>query len=193
MKANRLHWLLALLAILLVLRWWDHTGVDGDAISQAVVRTSSAPPRQASVPGPAELVVPGLRHVPENEVDAARDAFAVRGAEKLATPEPPPSAPAPVRRAPAQSAAQAPTIPAVLAIPEETLPVMQVIGTWTDARGPSVFIHSTDGLNQARANDIISPGFRVARIESSQVILHSERSGKELRLDVPRVSAQTPK
>jgi hypothetical protein len=192
-RFNRLPWLLALLAILLVLRWWDHNGVDGDAISQAVIRTNSAPPRQVSVPASAELAVPGLRHVPESEVEAARDVFAVRGSEKLATPEPPPPAPSPVRRAPSQTLAQAPRIAAVSAVPEEALPVMQIIGTWTDAKGPSVFVHSADGLGQARANDIISPGFRVTRIEESHVILHSERSGKEVRLDVPRVTAQTPR
>jgi hypothetical protein len=72
-------------------------------------------------------------------------------------------------------------------------PPLQVIGTWNDERGASVFIAGPTGVLQARAGDTLLAEYNVTRISAQQVVLKHLPTNRDLSLDVPAAPAPSPR
>lgn len=195
----RLPVLLAVLAVLLVLRWWVPP-TDGDAlaqVSEAVVRplqraplllaqgapAASAP--EASIPTPADLHA-GTRQI---DPEPPRDAFAVRTPPPV---PPPPPAPKPVRPkavAPVVAVQLKPPAPEVPPAPPP--PPLQVIGAWSDERGASVFLAGPRGVVHSRVGDLLLAEYRLTRITPQQVLLRHVGSNHDFPLTVPAAAGSS--
>lgn len=180
MKQRRLAVLLLVLLVLLALRWWAPP--PGDAVPEvaaATVRPVSRvmPPSQmlASADSPAipEDLSAGTRALdPAN----TRNAFAVR------MPPPPPAAPAPPAPTPVKPFV-GPPLPPPPAPPAP--PVYQVIGSWRDEQGASVFLAGPRGVLQGRVGDVLGAEYRVAQITPHQVLLQHLATHRDVPLAVP--------
>lgn len=187
MTPRRLPILLVVLAAVLALRWWDPPpGTATGDVAQAVVREGNAARPPVPVAGlgqvavtPSEPFAPpgadlsaGTRDAEQGE---ARNAFAVR-----APPAPPPPAPPPPRPAPVAAVVVAPPVD-----PTPPAPPLQVIGTWRDERGASVFIAGPRGVLQARAGDTLLAEYQVTQVSAQQVLLKHLPSQRDITLAVP--------
>jgi len=72
---------------------------------------------------------------------------------------------------------------------EPTLP-LQVIGTWDDDKGASIFLAAPRGTLQARVGDVLLSEYRVVQVTRHEVLLRHIASNREFRLAVP-VSSST--
>ncbi|QTN25667.1 hypothetical protein HZ992_12235 [Rhizobacter sp. AJA081-3] len=72
-------------------------------------------------------------------------------------------------------------------------PPLQVIGTWKDERGASVFIAGPRGVMQARAGDTLLTEYNVTQISAQQVLLRHLPTNRDLSLAVPAATAPTPR
>lgn len=187
-QGTRLGWLLAGLAAVLALRWWDPIGAGaGDApapdpaLARAVERVA-APPTATTAPLPADDVFGGTR---DPEPGDPHDAFAPRLPPE---PAPPPATPPPVR------AAAPPPPPPPPPAPADTAPApppVQVFGTWRDDRGPSVFVSGPQGVQMVRIGDTLLSQYKVTQIQPQLLLLQHLPSGRDLSLPIP-VAAATP-
>lgn len=184
MKQPRLAALLAVMVALLVLRWWTPPTGHGEVV-QAVERpagpAAAATMTAATAPVPAHIdLASGTR---EPEAAEVRNAFAPR---VIAPPPPPPAPPAP----------KVAVVPVVVAPPPPVEPTpppppFQVIGTWKDERGASVFIAGPTGVVQARAGDTVLVEYSVTQITPQQVQLRHLPTSRDLALAVPPTAAPT--
>ncbi|MGM9491329.1 hypothetical protein [Ideonella sp. YS5] len=176
MKQRRLAVLLAILLALLVLRWW--VPPEGDVapeVAAAIVRPVPLAMAPSPVPASADAVA-----IPDDlsagtratDSDDPRNAFAVR------MPPPAPAAPA-VAAAPAAQPFIEP-LP-----PPPPPPPYQVIGSWRDEQGASVFLAGPRGVLQGRVGDVLGDEYRIAQIEPQQVLLHHLATRREVPLAVP--------
>lgn len=110
-----------------------------------------------------------------------RNAFAVR--MPPAPPLPPPKV---IAVAPVVVAPPPPPVD-----PTPPPPPLQVIGTWKDGRGTSVFIAGPRGVMQARAGDTLLAEYNVTQISSQQVVLKHLPTQRDLTLAVPAAPAPT--
>lgn len=72
-------------------------------------------------------------------------------------------------------------------------PPLQVIGTWKDERGASVFIAGPRGVMQARAGDTLLTEYNVTQISAQQVLLKHLPTNRDFSLAVPAAAAPTPR
>ena len=185
MNGKRLPWLFAVLAGLLLVRWlYPPTSDSSMAASEAVMRR---PGTQAPI-APLPAVVPGelkLRsNARERDTDEPRNAFAVR------TP-PAPSAPPPAPPAPRVTAVVTPVVvPAPIVDPAPPPPSLQVIGTWQDGQGASVFMAGPRSTLQGRVGDVLLTEYRVTQITPQQVVLRHLSSNRDVYLTVPSTSGR---
>lgn len=204
---SRLPLLIVVLAAVVGIRWWDPiehfrgtaAGTGDLAIAQAVVRapaTSTVSPRSTSpLAAPTESsnqrdafagdLFAGTREPQDGPVI---DAFQVR--QPPAPPPPPPPPPAPKVAA----VVALPPPPAPPAPPLDTgppPPALQVIGTWRDERGLSVFLAGPQGVVMARAGDTLLSQYTVTQVLPQQLLLKHLPSNRDLTLAIP-VAAATP-
>lgn len=197
MKQHRLAALLVVMAALLALRWWGPPASGGGVeVAQAVVGRPAAPTASSAGSAAAASISWTAAAVPDQGVaradlaagtrdldagDGQRNAFAVR------TPPPAPPPPPPVRVA----AVPAPvmTVPEPAPPPPPPPPPLQVIGSWRDAQGASVFVAGPAGVLQGRVGDVLLSEYRIARITPQQMLLQHLPSGREVSLNVPANAA----
>lgn len=194
MKQPRLVVLVVLMVALLALRWWVPTESGAaTVVAQAIDRSAVAAARHApgdmrantSVTGPdAKVVLPadlaaGTR---ESESGEPGNAFAVR-----APPAPPvPVAPPPPRAPPSPPPFVGPLLPPPEPPPPPPPPPpLQVIGSWRDDQGSSVFIAGPSGVLQGRAGDVLLAEYRITQITPQQVMLKHLPSNRDIPLAVP--------
>jgi hypothetical protein len=178
MTSSRLTWMLVLAAALLALRWWTWPrmgAVEEHAVVPALPRASAAR-TDKTAPSPSNLAA----DTREPETAPLRDAFAVR--QPPAPPAPPPVkvAVAPVPK---------PFVgPLEYVAPPPPPPPYQVIGSWRDDSGPSVFLVGPRGVVQARVGDTLPGDFRIAQITPQQVMLRHVPANRDASLPVPPAS-----
>ena len=198
MKQRRLVWLLIVMTSLLVLRWWNPSAVEDQSdVAYAVIRpvtaSAAASASSARMSRPVDAVAgqaTGLENLSAGtrDIDASdgsRNAFAVR----TPPPAPAPAAQPPVRVAaapPPVSASPAPAPPPPAPPPP---PPLQVIGSWRDVQGASVFLSGPRGVLQGRVGDVVLSEYRVEQITPQQVLLKHLASGRDIPLAVPANAA----
>jgi hypothetical protein len=178
MKHRRLHWLLAAMVALALLRWLlPPNTVAPAALSEAVPRNNGQVRVLESEPisvGPVPKA-PTISSAQE-PVTPAGNAFAVRGAST-------PPAVAPTRTAqPVPSSGPAPE----LAASEEPPLALQVIGTWIDEQGLAVFVATPSGAQMARPGMVLLGDFSVVRVTPQTLSLRQVSTNRDLHLPVPR-------
>jgi hypothetical protein len=194
MRQRRLVFLLAAMLVLLVLRWWRPPPSDGDSteVAAAVAPAMARPPALAAsaivAPGPyidlaqADLSA-GTRDLEPLE---PRNAFAVRLPPAPAV-APPPPAPPPVKIAAAKPFVGPPApLPALPPPPPPPppLPPFQVIGSWRDEQGVSLFVAGPRGVQRVAVGEVLAD-YRFAQITGSQVMLKHLPSNRDVPLSVP--------
>ncbi|MBX3475889.1 MAG: hypothetical protein KF754_16085 [Planctomycetes bacterium] len=179
MRQGRLGWLLALMVVLILLRWWvppEEGANKGPSIVPAVVRAAGTA-TAASAP-PAAPLMPVAR----GEVqDLPGNAFPVRVIRQLPPPPPPP----PVKVVAFVGPPAPPPPP-----PPPPPPAMQVIGTWDDGVAPGVFISTAQGTVLARNGTVLLAEYRVTGISTQQISITHTVTKNVWQLPVPRAMAK---
>lgn len=182
MNVKRQTWLIALLALTLLIRWLDplqRPETPGVAGVQPVERATAAAPESAAS-APAAMQAQGPEHgqvpwpVRQPGPEAAGDAFLTRMA---ALPKP---APAPVAPPPPVVTYFEPPPP-----PPDPPPPLQVIGTWSESGQTSVFLSGPNGTVQARAGETVLSDYKVQDIKPRQVSLLHVPTRKTWTLTIP--------
>lgn len=190
MSRNRLPWLFAVLMVVLAMRWWDGREQDQPiALAEAIVRP---PDRTASdvVPTNAATAPHAALSLRELDDGDPRNAFAVRmPPPPPPQPPPPPLPPPPPRVKPFVGPPLPPPPPPPVVAPT---PPVQVIGTWNDASGASVFLGGQSTTLHVRVGDTLLSDYRVVQITSQQVLLRHGPTNQEVRLPVPVAGPSTP-
>ena len=193
MKQRRLAALLAVMLVLLALRWWVPPS-DGASteVAAAVVRPAAGSPADAAAVAPtaplSDPVVADLAAGPR-ELDPIepRNAFAAR---LPPAPPPPPPAPPPVKVAALKPFVGPPAPPPVLPPVPPPPPPFQIIGGWRDESGVSLFVVGPRGVQQVRVGDVLAD-YRIAQIAPAQVMLKHLPSNRDVPLAVPPGAAAT--
>jgi hypothetical protein len=183
MKATRLHGLLVVMTALVAVRAWDLRRTDKAAVlAEAVLRPVAASASASSLPMAARER-PGVRERDEAE---PRNAFAVR-----VPPAPPPLPPAPPVVVPKPFVGPPLPPPPPPPAPPPPSP-FQVVGTWTDDKGLSVFLAGPRSTLQARSGDVLMNEYRVTRLTTQEVVIHQIASGQDWRLALPMSASNRP-
>lgn len=191
MKQRRLTFLLAAMLVLIVLRWWsppltvDSAQVEGTV--PAVVRSSASSAFSAAASGRTNSMMladlsGGTRDIESLEL---RNAFAVRRPPQA--PQPPSPMPVAANVAPPMPFVGPPMPPPASPPPP---PPFQVIGSWRDEQGASLFIAGPRGVQQIKVGDILAD-YRVSTITVNQVMLKHLSSNRDVPLSVPPGAAAT--
>jgi hypothetical protein len=187
MKQPRLAVLFSLLVGLLALRWWVPPGA-GTTVDVVPATARGTALRSARVASNTASLVPltadwaaGTRDADEA---SPRNAFASR------LPPAPVAAAVPKPRAePAPRHFIGPPLPPPVVQPPP--PPLQVIGSWQDERGASVFVAGPRGVLQGRVGDVLLSDYRVVSITPSQVLVLQLSINQQFPLAVP-VGALAP-
>lgn len=175
----RLPVLLAVLVAIVAVRWWDPLAEAPVEVVQPVVAAPRAEVRASrEAPAgraPADLFA-GTRVA---ELAEARDAFAVRTPPPPPAPPPPPPPPKPQPQPVAPPVVQAPVVTA------PAPPALQVIGTWQDERGLSVFVAGPRGVVQARVGDTVLTEYQIVQLSPQQLQLKHTPSQRQFSLAMP--------
>lgn len=178
MKQSRLMTLLAVMVVLIALRFASRDEVTAPAVVQALPRPVPTPPSS-----PAPLLIASAGDLAAGTRDAEdappRNAFAPRVPPAPPQPKapPPPPAPKPFVGPPL------PPPPEPLAPPPP--PPLAVIGGWTDERGVSVFVSGPRGVMQGRVGDVLLSEYRIGQIAPTQVQVTHLPSNRVISLPVP--------
>lgn len=184
MKQPRLAVMLAVLVGLLVLRWWVPAGGSTSASAAAVVPATVRPAASALLPSPTQDLLIALASDLSADTRDAEDgrpgnAFAVR-----APPVPPqPKTQSPPPAPPAPRPFVGPPLPPPFVPPPP--PPLQVVGSWQDERGVSVFVAGPRGVLQGRVGDVLLSDYRVVSITPSQVMVLQISINQQFPLAVP--------
>jgi hypothetical protein len=200
MKQSRLPWLLAVAAVLLLLRWFVPLQPASKAVelvlpNEAVVSTpvGSAEVQQkrspvstspADTPSALELHPAGM----DAGLDKPRDAnignaFAVRSSTVPDTPQQTsPTVVAIQAAAPPPPTSEVTEPPPALPPP----PPLQVIGTWDDGVSPGVFISTPQATVLARQDTVLMSDYRVVSISAGTVSLLQLSSQSPWSLAIPQ-------
>jgi hypothetical protein len=183
MKVTRLRALLVVMTALVAARAWDLRRDDKpDALAEAVPRPAGKAASSATVP------LPGHERPNARERDEAepRNAFAVR-----IPPAPPPPPPAPPVVVPKPFVGPPLPPPPPPPAPPPPSP-FQVVGTWTDDKGLSVFLAGPRSTLQARSGDVLMNEYRVTRLTTQEVVIQQIASGQDWRLALPMPASNRP-
>lgn len=187
MKQRRLGLLLAVMVGLLALRLLDLRSPSSSSVSEAVDRVVVKPSTAAlpSVPASAVKKIPDRAAVDRVDDDAqVRNAFAVRPPLVAAvvtpkqTEQPKPFVGPPVPPPPPPP-------------PPPEPPPFNVIGSWRDDGGASVFLAGPRGVLLAHVGDVLLAEYAVTRIGPTELVLKQLSSNREIALPVP-VAAAAP-
>ena len=66
---------------------------------------------------------------------------------------------------------------------------MQVIGSWRDAQGASVFLSGPRGVLRGRVGEVVMSEYRIEQITPQQVLLKHLATGRDIPLAVPANAA----
>lgn len=192
MKQRRLAGLLGVMVVLLILRWWKppQTG-EGFEVAEPVQRASRMRPIPSAAidsdtPMPLSRDVSAGIHAGTRDLESGepRDIFAVR------LPSPPPSPPAvprqPLRREPTVSAP--PPAAQIPQPPRAPVPPLQVIGSWRDENGGSVFLAGPHGVLQGRVGQVLLTDYRIVQITPQQILLRHLPTAQDVSLAVPEAA-----
>jgi hypothetical protein len=178
MKQRRLAVLLSMMLALLALRWWvppeGHAALE---VAAAIVRpVSPAPTPLPPLPSPDAAAILEDLSAGTRGTDTAdpRNAFALRM---------PPSAAASPQLTPPP--AKAFIEPSLVPQPPPPAPPYQVIGSWRDEQGASVFLAGPRGVLQGRVGEVLDDDYRVAQITQHQVLLQHLATHRDVPLAVP--------
>lgn len=180
MKLNRLAWLLAVMAVLVVVRMVVPNSATRVALVEPAARAvaggfkSSAGSRSTTVPS-ASLRKPAAAVVADED-DMPGNAFSV---PIVAPPPPAPPAPTPIVAAPAMIALQ-PMPP-----PPPPPPPLQVIGTFDDGGEKAVFLATPNSTVMARAGGLPLPDWKVTGITAQHVALTQLSTQRNVQLPMP--------
>lgn len=198
MKQRRPAVLLVVMVALIALQWLGPPASTGTPdVAQAIVRPAAQVPSMAGsavAAGPAEAPARAGWTVSLDDLSAGtrdmdagegpRNAFAVRTAPApVAVPLPP----QPVRVAAVQVPVMAPAAPSSPPLPLP--PPLQVIGSWRDAQGASVFVGGPRGVLHGRVGDVLLNEYRITQITPQQVLLQHLPSNRQIPLTVPANAA----
>jgi hypothetical protein len=181
MKQPRLAVLFVLLVGLLALRWWvpSDTGTTVDVVP-ATARGMALPsmPVAANMASPAPMTGDWAAGTRDADDGPLRNAFASR------LPPIPVAAAVPKPRAePAPRPFVGPPLPPPVVPPPP--PPLQVIGSWQDERGASVFVAGPRGVLQGRVGDVLLSDYRVLSITPSQVMVLQLSINQQFPLATP--------
>jgi hypothetical protein len=180
MKQRRLATLLVMVLVLLVLRWWvpleDRAAPE---MAAAIVR-----PLSRAMPPDPVLASAGTRAIPEDLSAGTRalDTVDPRNAFAVRAPPSSPASPMPTAPPPAKPFVGPPLPPPPAPPPP---PPYQVIGSWRDEQGDSVFLAGPQGVQQRRVGDVLGTEYRVALITPQQVLLKQLATHRDVSLAVP--------
>ena len=187
MKRSSLRWMIALMVGLAALRgrdWWNASHEESAAapeVSAAVDRGGRASPPTVAAAAPAPAVVAfsdaATAAVPTHNVFAARLA-----------PAPPPPVPVQVAPPPPKPFVGPPLPPPPP--PPPPPPALEVIGTWEDAQGLSVFVSNGRETSQARQGDLLFSQYRVTQMSADRIVIHDPSRKSDFTYPVPRVDAR---
>jgi hypothetical protein len=189
MKQRRLAVLLALLLALLVLRWWvPPASSAAPEVAAAIVR-----PASRAMPPSQVLASADTRAVPEDLAAGTRelDPLEPRNAFAVRMPPAPPTPPAPPAPPPTKPFVGPPAPPPSAPPPPPPPPPYQVIGSWRDEQGASVFLAGPRGVLQGRVGDVLGAEYRVAQITPHQVLLKHLATNRDVPLAVPSGSGSS--
>ncbi|RZI80476.1 MAG: hypothetical protein EOP38_22335 [Rubrivivax sp.] len=193
---KRLQALLALLLVLLVVRWWDPFPSSGDSsstLSAAIERPALAHdgPRNETAKRTPLVYPPALEATGVRQPEPG-NAFEVRGATSPADSTPATSPAHRVRRvvvaSTTQLQAEAPPQPE----PAQPPPPFQVIGTWNDGQNPGVFIASSSGTLLAKPGQTLLADYQVERISQQELVLKQLSNQREWALPIPQPTNRLP-
>jgi hypothetical protein len=181
MKQQRLAVLFALLVGLLALRWWVPSGtwttvgvVPATARGMALPSMRVAANTALSAPMTADWAA-GTRDADDGPL---RNAFASR-----LPPAPVAVAVAKPRAEPVPRPFIGPPLPPPIVPPPP--PPLQVIGSWQDEQGASVFVAGPRGVLQGRVGDVLLSDYRVVSITPGQVLVLQLSINQQFPLAVP--------
>lgn len=195
MKQPRLVGLVLLMVTLVGLRWLVPPGGGTDAqVVDALVRRKpeAVPPQSTSQrktrdDGPRrDLSAPASGPSFNTRIaDAAdiRNPFGVR--LPPAPPPPPPPPPAPPPPKPFVGPPAPPPVPPPPPPSPPPPPPFQVIGSWRDDKGPSVFLAGPRGVLLGRAGDTLMAEYRVTQITPQFVSMRNLPSNRDITIPVP--------
>jgi hypothetical protein len=183
MTQRRLAVLLVAMTGLAVLRWRVPPGA-GDAL-EVVPPAPRVESRVAAAPRPPAPVptspIPDIESTRTPDAAEPRNLFAARVPPAPPPPPPPPPAPPPPKPFVGPPLPPPPPAPP----PPPPPPPFQVIGSWRDEQGPSVFIAGPVGVVQGRTGDVLHAEYRITQITPTQVLLRHLPSNREASLPVP--------
>jgi hypothetical protein len=188
MKKTSLRWMVPVMVGLALLRgwdWWKSAHQDSTAaaeLSTAVTGPASEhAPLAASVSAlrPLVAVVANDAEVSAPADEAVPNVFAIR------VPPTPPAPPVPAAPPPPKPFVGPPIPPPPP--PPPPPPSIQVIGTWQDASGLSVFVSNTSETAQARLGDVLFGQYRVTQLSADRIVIHDPSRKSDFTYPVPRV------
>lgn len=180
MKTNRLMILVAVMALLAVVRFAFPPKATEYATAEPVVRKPVPGAATIAPPLPAEA----SKGKASDEGDVPGNAFAVR-----IVPPPAPVAPVPVVNVPVAAM----LMPQPAANPQRAvppLPPLQVIGTYDDGGTPAVFLATPSGTLIARPGSVLMSEYRVTAITAQHVTLTQVSTQQSFQLPLPGSTAR---
>jgi hypothetical protein len=181
MKQPRLAVLFAVLVGLLALRWLVPPGAGATvdvvpATARGAVLSSTRVAANTALTAP--LATDWAAGTRDADDGPPRNAFASR------LPPAPVAAAVPKLRAePALRPFVGPPLPPPVVLPPP--PPLQVIGSWQDERGASVFVAGPRGVLQVRVGDVLLSDYRLVSITPSQVLVLQLSINQQFPLAVP--------
>jgi len=186
-KNSNLRWLAPVMVGLAALRGWDlwKASADGGAVTEvsaAIERPARPPVPAASPPAPMPLVVVEAA-APASAAGDVPNVFAQRLPPAPPAPPPPPAAP------PAPPPFVGPPIPPPPPPPPPP-PALQVIGTWQDSQGLSVFVSNSRETAQVHQGDMLFGQYRVTQLAPDHITIHDASRKSDFFYSVPHVDAR---
>lgn len=179
MKQTRLAWLLAVMSVLILLRWLVPPRSE---VADDVVVAVTRPERHAVVAtGPQATQA---QHIPPTEArDVAGNAFAVRVVRQPPAPPPPPVIKVKAFVGPPEPPPPAPPPP------PPPPPPLQIVGTWDDGAAPGVFVATGQGTVLARPGSVLLAEYRVTAITAQYMSITHAVTKHVWQIPVPRATA----
>jgi hypothetical protein len=186
-KNSSLRWLAPVMVGLAALRGWDlwKASADGNPpmeVSAAIDRPAKRAVPAASEPPSIPLVVVASA-APASAPDDVPNVFARRLPPAPPAPPPPPMAPPPP---PPFVGPPLPPPPP----PPPPPPFLQVIGTWQDSKGLSVFVSNSRETAQVRQGDMLFGQYRVTQVAADHITIHDASRKSDFFYPVPPVDAR---
>lgn len=187
----RLPLLLTLLAAIVAMRWWDPLADPATEVVHAVERRVAPTTPQAARAAEPVSALPRERADETDPAGGTRAAELADAGDAFVVRTPPPLPPPPPAPPPPRPQVVAPVTVAAPAAPAPAPPALQVIGTWRDERGLSVFVVGPGGVVQARIGDTLLAEYQVMQVSAQHLQLKHLSSQRDISLIVPASRSST--